>query len=162
MDVLREAVDSAVHENITTMANDRTRRIAKEGRVVLAAPDDIIREMAVRIVSSIDGCIDKTSSVRSLLRRREHAMQAFRSIRCASLMTAWERLYEVLNMVMSDPILAQSVNDKIFNCLIVRLGIGQSSGEAACSDAGLSLDEMNALRHAAGYIPFRLLKRYRE
>ena len=126
MDVFREAVESAVHEKITTVANDRTRRIAEEGRVVLAAPDGVLRQAAVGIVSAIEGCIEKTSSVRSLLRRRKHAMKAFRSIRCASLMTAWERLHGVLNMVMSDPILAQSVKDKIFNCLIVGLGIGLS------------------------------------
>ena len=85
-----------MHEKITTVANDRTRRIAEKVRVVLAASDDILRETAVRIVSAINECIDKTSSVRSHLRRREHAMQAFRSIRCASLMTACERLYKVI------------------------------------------------------------------
>ena len=165
MDVFRAAVDFVVHEKIVSSSNSRTKHIDDEGRAVLATSDDVLRGAALQIVSAIEECVDVSSTYRSLVRRRAHAEMAFRRVRFTSLSLIWGSLYGILHMEMSDQIFPQSVNDKIFESLLSAkmLAIGKSSlEELPDCQYHLSSDELNALRYAAGFIPFKLLKRYNQ
>ena len=112
------------------------------------------------LIFAIRRCIPKPENVCSLCLLREKAMFAFINARIATLLPLWTKFCEVLR-ARSEPLLCQIANQKIFDRLLIDSLQERFQEKPASSKIDpLSTDEANVLRYAAGYIPFKLLKKY--
>ena len=159
--LFRRAVDAVVNEKTLSDSNSRSCVIEREGRELLASSDPSLRPHVERIVASISECIDARPSERSIAARRESAQ--FEFARARFDVCSVECFYELLDITLADPILIQSVNQKIFdNFLVEKLSPLRVLEEAASRQVDMTETECNIVRYAAGSIPFKLLKKRNE
>ena len=75
----------------------------------------------------------------------------------------WEQLCKALDLQVDDSFLQQSVNQEVFEILLMEHFTHQSSSHGehdAAEGPPLSKDELNGMRYAGGYVPHSLLKRF--
>ena len=100
------------------------------------------------------------SSCRSQQKKIEKIWSEFHMLRISSLPRLWNSCFSTLGIPSVDPLVIQSLNQILFEDLL-RENIGACIPQVASTRiSSLSKDEENALRYAAGYVPYRLLRRY--
>ena len=75
----------------------------------------------------------------------------------------WEELFKALDLQADDPFLQQSVNQEVFEILLMEHFTQQSSSHGerdAAEGPPLSKDELNAMCYVGGYVQHSLLKRF--
>ena len=105
---------------------------------------------------------EKRSSTETL---KQNAWSAFVKARISSTTDLWSQVYASMGLSFEQPLLSQRVNRKIFQRLLVS-HLRERLPETASVDhqkdvVSLSVDEENALRYAAGFVPFQLMKKMR-
>ena len=94
--------------------------------------------------------------------RREKASVVFQEVSLTILPLYWESLFANIGIAAEDPLLTQSINDYLFEdafCRQFAVAQGQRGGTGI--DRTITDDEMNALRYMSGFIPHKLLRKYR-
>ena len=100
------------------------------------------------------------SSCRSQRKKIEKIWSEFHMLRISSLPRLWNSCFSTLGIPSADPLVIQSLNQILFEDLLCE-NIGACIPQVASTRiSSLSKDEENALRYAAGYVPYRLLRRY--
>ena len=95
-------------------------------------------------------------------RKRRKLWSNYHSLRCGELGILWDKLYTDLGMgqeCAADCLLQQYVNDKLFEGIIESKA---GSEETASNESDLNTDECKALRYVAGYVPFRLIRKFQK
>ena len=107
-------------------------------------------------------CFEISGNHRSVTAWHEKSRINFHKLRLTQIPLIWSRFYEEFGLKMEDPLLMQSVSHHVFNTLLVeRISSRAPSKQAPLDTDHIDKDEENALRYACGYIPFKLLKKYK-
>ena len=119
-----------------------------------------LESAAKEILSFIEQCFPDTKG-RSVVAVRERAACNFHKLSLAAIRDLWKNLLSKANVPLSDPLLTQTLNQKLFDS-ICRTKLGRSSSAESYEEAveSMSAEGENALRYAAGFIPYKLLKKY--
>ena len=169
MDLIERALLDLQEEKITSQPSDRLIRLRKDLRLILEfAKSEVMTIFGEKLLSAMATCFQpgkKRSTVASL---REQAQTKFVSLRIGPLRDIWACLYCALGIAFDDPILSQSVNRRLFEAMLLRFLRAQQGADEGRIFQGagtqvaqpLSGDEENALKYAAGFVPFKLLNKY--
>ena len=69
------------------------------------------------------------------------------------------RFYVAIGLPFEDPLLSQMINRRVFDDFLIKRQ-SVSIDSPAVPSVGMSVDEENAVRYAAGFVPFRLIKKF--
>lgn len=101
-----------------------------------------------------------TSSFTS--RARKKLWTKFHQVRCGEVAALWKDLFVKLCVKKesaSDPLFEQYVNEKVLEWTIKEK---IDTSPALSEPDELTMDELNTLRYVAGYVPFKLKKRFKK
>ena len=90
---------------------------------------------------------------------REKALMAFASTRVDVLPGLWSAFYVAIGLPFEDPLLSQMINRRVFDDFLIKRQ-SVSIDSPAVPSVAMSVDEENAVRYAAGFVPFRLIKKF--
>ena len=92
---------------------------------------------------------------------REHLWRDFHTARLSELTDIWRKFLEAIKVTL-DPLVQQSVNQKLFEDLVESLSDSYPlrSVSSTIEDSTISVEEENIIRYAAGFVPFTLMKRH--
>lgn len=108
-------------------------------------------------------CISEDVQCRSKYVQRERVWSAFHQLRIAEGSKLWRDLFSHHGFPKLSPVVYQQVNQKLYSDLInchLSAKLDDSADGSAVEIPALTSDEENILRYVAGYVPFKLLKRY--
>ena len=160
MEAFSAAIDAFLDKEICPTHSSRYSQaleLAEQLRCRLGSPE--CAWTASIIVSAVNDCVKQALGVASSAARREKASVVFREVSLTILPLHWESLFANIGIAAEDPLLPQSINDYLFENAFCR--------EFAVAQGGTSIDrtitdnEMNALRYMSGFIPHKLLRKYR-
>ena len=161
MNPVVDSLHALLSENVSDDAV-RERNLREEATKLLQSEKSpAFASLSERVVDTIQGCILGTVKRASMSDFRGRAFGAFLLARKDALPQIWERTCGESGIPFKDPLLSQSVNRKVFERLLLSF-CKASSVEVGDSmiTAALSVDEENVLMYVAGYVPFKLLKKY--
>eukprot|EP00118_Oscarella_pearsei_P015513 m.140398 g.140398 ORF g.140398 m.140398 type:complete len:302 (+) comp38303_c0_seq10:318-1223(+) len=116
---------------------------------------------AETIVSTISGCFPSDSTPRLIHAWKSKGQKSFHMARIAKLPSLWRQLLAAMSITLSDPLLGQTSNQKIFDSIMIqKMAAFVTAPPSMAPPMELTDEEENALRYAAGYVPYKLLKRY--
>ena len=154
-------------EEIASTPLTRYTRAKEDAKRILETPSkEILEDFGKSMIEAVAVCIPhEKERAASFSTFKEKAYLSFLSLRITKLPKMWKSFYDSLEMPSDDPLLAQICNRKLFERLLVESAVN-TKGTVAESQIEhaevLSGDEENALRYASGYVPFKLLKKYRK
>ena len=168
--LVRTAIAQLLEEENCFAYAERGKKITVLSRTLLEMVRQdhnvkIFDRFCQELVSTVRTClVPATTRCRSVAARREKGQMNFYQCRIAILPAMWSRFLIAIGLVADDPLLLQSVNQRIFDILLVEQfqGEGQSSSSSTKVPIMLTAEEENILRYACGFIPFKLLKRYQK
>ena len=144
---------------LDTPRNTITRRAATE--LLDAATEN--EEIFCKFASALINRIEKIFPVKKYKRRpKERVLSRFHSIVFSDLEKVWDNLYRSLGKQLTvDRMLKQFTNQKLFDDIYISYFTSNDESEMCTSPAlSLSTDEDNIIRYIAGYVPFKLFKKY--
>eukprot|EP00118_Oscarella_pearsei_P021000 m.233423 g.233423 ORF g.233423 m.233423 type:complete len:161 (+) comp40088_c1_seq12:225-707(+) len=116
MEDVRDGLDTLLSETITKTKSERYLRMRETAEVLKSGKiaDTAIRVLEA-IVLTIESCFPSNSGSLSLGLWREEAQRAFHICRTSQLPLLWQQFFEKEKLVIADSLLAQSLNQKIFD-----------------------------------------------
>lgn len=102
------------------------------------------------------GCMSKNDKCRSKCVKREKMWSAFHQLRIKELNKLWQDLHGFPKL---SPLVYQYVNQKLYMDLISS-HLSATVDDSPIEIPPLTVDEENILRYVAGYVPYKMLKRY--
>ena len=126
---------------------------------IAASEHGSFQEFSKAIVQEIRACFKE--QIRSS-KDKEKAVSVFHQIRISHLTSLWDNLHQSLHLPSPDPSWCQTVNKKLFDDISQEISLGTTLKEKGTSRRPLTADAENVIRYVAGYIPFKLLKKYRK
>ena len=151
--------DDAFHTESTIAAS--VLRAAKELNEWLKRPENqpSAEEFSSLLLSSVKACVarDMTST-----RSREKMWSSYHQLRCsAAYISRWQCFLKQSLGVEGHPILFQSIGNAVLEKLVKeKCPVSQTAG--AEEQPEITMQELNALRYAAGYIPRALSKKLKK
>ena len=120
---------------------------------------------ASTLIEALEKClqsgITKDAVCHSKCIKREKLWTAFNQLRFNNIPKIWNDLFAHSNIPSLTPLVYQGVSQRLYSDMIVNYCSTDCTREAAADeDVQLTADKENILRFAAGYIPFKLLKKY--
>jgi len=114
-------------------------------------------EFSTNLLSLLRGLFQPANVYRSVSTKREKLWTSFYQICLRQLPEVWEQLFSSLAIEYDE-----STNQKLFEMLLSSEFSSHSQpqsekGHGTITEVELSRDELNALRHARGYVPHALL-----
>ena len=163
---MRLAIQSSILEDgVFGCESVRSENVKRMAKLVLeaTAADDVKGRTFETFLSSLIAKIATATSVPSTGKtwktKRERMWAAFHCLRVKDLPSLWDALFKDLNCSINKAdeiaLLTQHVNEKLFERIVPQQATVEPSEVEVPS---LSENEANALRYAAGYVPF-VLKR---
>ena len=167
MEQVCAALEKLLNEKCSSTPSLRHRnmRIAAE-KVLLACSAKFDVSAATAFVSAIEDCFPADFR-RSASNSVDKAQSTFHFRRITVLPPLCFRFLQTTGVTVSDSLFSLSLMQKLFDDVLlkkinkVRSELQPSRAIESVSDT-MSIDEQNAVRYAAGYIPFKLLKRYQQ
>lgn len=162
--VFRSAVCEVIDPENCVEGSKRCTRMKEEGRKLLGGAESrIFDDFSEELVSTIKTCVEVSGRCRSAATWREKAQVNFHKVRVTKIPALWSSFYSQMGIKMEDPLLLQSVSQRIFDTLLVQHMSSKAPSRPPVVHAEqLNRDEDNALRYACGYVPFKLLKKYKQ
>lgn len=105
------------------------------------------------------GCISENAKCRSKYVQREKLWSAFHVLRLGELKKLWQNIFSKSGFPKLSPFVYQQVNQHLFSDL-VSCHINDKIDHNPVEIPPLTTDEETIVRYAAGYVPFKLLKKY--
>ena len=165
--MLRNALCEVIEGDSCVEGSERCTRMREEAKKILTLTGDdskkgVFQDFSEELVSVIKTCLAVSGQCRSVAAWREKAQANFHKVRISKIPGMWGRLYSQVDMKMKDPLLLQSVSQRVFSTLLLQhmSSIVPSRSPAVRLEL-LNREEDNALRYACGYVPFKLLRKYK-
>lgn len=161
MEKAKEAIGSILKRKeylLDTPRNITTRRAARELLDVAASKEDLFSKFSSELI----GKIEKVFPAKRLKRNpREKILARFQAIRLDDLDKVWDSLCERIGreVLTVDRMLRQYTNEKLFNDLFISY-FSQTKCPATVSSTTLTEYERDIVRYIAGYVPFKLFRKY--
>ena len=114
--------------------------------------------MVKRLKKCFFSCVS-TEVCRSKLVKREKVWHAFHQLRVGELCKMWCDFFGHDGIPKLSPLVYQHVNQRLYSDLI-KCHLSIDLGDRTTEMSTITADEENILRYAAGYVPFKLLKKY--
>ena len=152
-----EAIDS---EKIVSQSTGRYANAKKDVRKILEmAGSEVFSEFSAKLVEEVSKCFFQRRVGPSAGIDREKALMAFASTRVDVLPGLWSAFYVAIGLPIEDPLLSQMINRRVFDDFLIKRQ-SVSIDSPAVPSVAMSVDEENAVRYAAGFVPFRLIKKF--
>ena len=169
---VRDALEGILLENLTSCPSSRLSEVRRTADLLVRAPfEETPGSLAESILSIISNCFPSALCLGSQRSWCGAAQSAFHSARTKHLPPVWARFFKTIDTIgtVSDPLLQQTVNQKIFDYICLhRLSALRVKSSAVAplpkkkiGSPQFTPEEENALRFAVGYLPFKLLKRHK-
>ena len=163
-DIVKSAL-TAILEDEDFKLNTPRMLLAKETvqKLFKSANDeqDAFIEFTANILREID-VLATPNSQSKLSSQRKELWSQFHVSRTSKLRSLWSKLYTDLNVdskAAKDPLLIEYVNEKLFEgCVKAKFHIEEQQIEPP----KMTEDDLNALRYAAGFVPWKLQQKYRK
>ena len=165
--VVRAAI-AAILEDRDFVLNTPRMITAKETAKKLieaSTADDHSQDTFVKFALSLDHKLDALatpSSSKKLSTQRKQLWSRFHAFRVSDLRKLWKKLYTSLDLdpkVAQDPLLSEYVNEKLFaEHVKTEIDVVEQQSEPA----ELMEDDLNALRYAAGFVPWKLRQKFQK
>ena len=148
-----------------TPRNVATREAAKKllDEIIMDGNLDIFDAFAQKLVQSIQATFPASTAQLSE-KESGKMLQQFHTLRIEKLGQLWkEELFSRLGWVeMPDPMLEQRSSQIVFEKLVAGQFSSATTSKTIENVEQLTADEENILRYVAGYVPFKLMKRFEE
>ena len=122
---------------------------------------DRFESFAITLNGKLETLATPTSS-KQLSTQKQHLWSSFHSFRVSELRCLWKDLFASLGVdakFAQDPLLGEYVNDKLFGEHVK----AKFEVEAQCVEpTELTENDLNALRYAAGYVPWKLSQKFKK
>ena len=157
METIRSTLEELLVEEEKFSGFPRVAEMIHGAKGLLEAERTTELEWAAK--AFIEQCFPDTKG-RSVVAVREGAACNFHKLRMAAIRDLWKNLLSKANVPLSDPLLTQTLNQKLFDS-ICRTKLGRSSSAESYEEAveSMSAEEENALRYAAGFIPYKFVEK---
>ena len=166
--IVRASISSLLEEPellVDTPRNVATREAAKKllDVVMMDGNLEIFDAFAQKLVKSIQATFPTSTSQLSE-KKSERMLSQFHTFRIEKLEQLWKKeLYSRLGWVdVPDPILEQRTSQIVFEKLMAGQFCSATVSKKCENVKQLTADEENILRYVAGYVPFKLMKRFEE
>ena len=157
--IVRAAIAQLFDEESSFTCTERGKAIADFSRKIM---EIVVQESNVELfdgfcqdlTSAIQKCIPSTTLSKSIADLRQKAQIHFHNCRMSSLPPIWSRFSNAIGLVIDEPLLTQSVNQHIFDTLLLehfQAQEGPSSSIEVSTD--LTAEEENILRYAGLDVP---------
>ena len=164
------SLEGGIHSN---SFSKRGKKQAKEIQLFLetasrAEFSSLLDDFARDVLRILESCVLTSYSME--VRCREKSCCEFFKQQQSILSEVWRNIHRDMSLGDPDPLWFQTVNRLIFEDMLVtalrRRGLNASSHCSASRRFGtnpqIEQDQANVIRYAAGYVPFKLLKGYKQ
>ena len=167
--LVRCALSEVVHDEKFQLNTPRITLLQCVGRDILdkiTHEDNVARfdSFSTNLTAALRSNFDCAKRCRSFSTKKTKIWSAFHQVRQVKLPSIWKEFLESIHVDVEreDPLLQQSVNQKLFDMLLSEHLEPPSSSQSrpVSEDEPMSKDELNALQYAGGYVPHSLLKKY--
>lgn len=120
------------------------------------------KTFATSLVSSLERALTLPENIKCYTTRRERVWRSFHHKQEIELPLRWSSLFRDLGLSDKAPgfvLLTQHINQKLFEQLLTKDAMCADKATSSTSQTSFTSDELNALRYAAGYVPFALKKK---
>ena len=166
--IVRACISSLLEEPellVDTPRNVATREAAKKllHVIIMDGNLEVFDAFAQKLVKSIQGTFPASTSELSE-KKSEKMLSQFHTFRIEKLEQLWKKeLYSRLGWLdVQDPILEQRTSQIVFEKLMAGQFCSATVSKKCENVKQLTADEENILRYVAGYVPFKLMKRFEE
>lgn len=129
---------------------------------------ELFGPFSVELVEALQSCFDCAKRCCSIATKKTKIWTSFHQVRQEKLPSVWKKFLSSINIVSEDPLLQQSVNQRLFDKFLQEYCQGfiesrSDTDQTTSEDAGtssMSKDELNVLQYVGGYVPHSLLKKY--
>ena len=143
-----------------SVRSENVKRLAKKVLEATAADDvkgNIFETFSSNLMTKIATATSVPSTVKTWKTKREKMWTAFHCLRVKDLPPLWDALFKDLSCPISEAdevaLLTQHINEKLFERIVSQQATVEPSEVEV---PPLTENEANALRYAAGYVPFAL------
>ena len=150
VDRSKHAVES-VRQFIQSISKDETR---------LERFDEFASSIMKALEKCFFGCISDDGPCRSKNVKRERMWSSFHQLRLSDVEKLWCSLFETEGIPKLSPLIYQQANEKLYADLIKCHVSATVDSQTSVDVPALTTDEENVIRYVAGFVPFKLLKRY--
>ena len=159
---MRAAIAQLFDEESSFTYTERGKAVADLSRKIT---EMVIQESNVELfdgfcqdlMSAIQKCMPSRTLSKSIAVLRQKAQMQFHNCRMSSLPPIWSRFSNAIGLEIDEPLLTQSVNQHIFDTLLVKHFQAQEGPSSSIEVSTELTEEENILRYASGFIPFKLL-----
>lgn len=122
----------------------------------------LFSNFATEMVHLIEACTHKLEKL-VFTTAKERALVRFHQVRVTKVWPLWKKLFEDFEIPEQNPVLVQSVTRCLFNEVLIKFFIAKATPDQPMKPPiAMSAAEENAIRYASGYVPLRLLKKFRK
>ena len=163
------SLEGGIHSNSFSKRGKRQTKEIQHFLETAARLDEFsvaLNAFAKDLLSTLESCVQTTYLTE--VKCREKSCCAFYKQQLNSLPELWTRIHRELGLSDPDPLWFQTANRLIFEDFLATAlevkGFGKHSSHVGPCETSLKIeaDQANVIRYAAGYVPFKLLKRYKQ
>ena len=123
--VFKNTCCKVVEEENCVESSERCTNMKREAKNLLDAGGNdrkaqVVDSFSKELVSTIRKCLQVPGTCRSVATQCGKAQSNFHKLRVSKLTVLWENFYTQMGMETRDPLLLQSVNQEIFDTLLVQ------------------------------------------
>lgn len=167
--LVRAALCSILTDSDYLQDVDRSKHAVEDVRQFIQAISEeetrleLFDKFASSIMKALEKCFFSCISdgpCRSKSVKREKMWSSFHQLRLGDIDKLWCSLFEVEGIPKLSPLLYQHVSEKLYADLIKCHFSTRVDSQTSFDIPALTTDEENVIRYVAGFVPFKLLKRY--
>ncbi len=144
-------------------AQDQTSaflRVITDKEICVSAFEEFSTNLMHSLERCLLDCITREANFRSFNVMRENIWSCFHKLRLGDISKMWKDFCKSNGVTLS-PLVYQHINQKLYSDLI-KSRFSKKPSESTVDIPELTTDEENVIRYIAGYVPFKLLKRYEQ
>ena len=145
------------------LAREIAKELLQKSKVEGDGPDILqkrFEEFSCKLCGKLEQLASPTGSKR-VSAQKEHLWRSFHFSRVTDLRSLWRDLFISVGIDgQFDPLLAEYVNEKLLLKFIKTVYV-LDKPNGTTDQLTLTVDALNALRYTAGYVPFKLLQKYK-
>jgi hypothetical protein len=157
------SLEGGIHSNTFSKRGKRQAAEVKQfietaGRMEVQR---LLATFATGLLKTIQQCI--TLSFATELRCREASSVAFYQAQQKIIPDLWNRIHSDLSLPIPDPLWTQTVSRLLYEDILVQLlKSKRQSTPVAKEQVPLNSEQENIIRYVAGFVPFKMLTRYKK
>ena len=148
--------------------SERSKEAKEQARIFLRATEsmqpfeDFCSNLTKMVEKNFFTCVSTGGACRSKGVQREKLWSSFHQLRTTKLADLWQCFLSQPNVPNLSPLVYQLVNQHLYEKQMKAFFSTEKtvSDPVSCEYPEITVDEENILRYAAGYVPYKLLKKY--